>query len=320
MRCLEKAELHAHLNGCIPPSKTKELVKKYGITLPRGFDLDKDLQIKEPVSSLLEYFRPWFIFKLLPLGRDCLREMVDAAIESLAMDNVKYAELRKNPFNICDLNKTSLEVTLEWLIDALCVCSQKYGIDARLIVSLSRYHNDLEKARELICAIKNVNYRSRIVGLDLSGDEDKAINCAMSKFYRAAKEDLGLGITIHAGETGNVNNLCWAITECHADRIGHGLAAAESTELLDKIQSSSVCLEVCLSSSFLTGIVKRESPHPVQTFIDLGIPFVLCSDNPQINNACLSDEYELFLTMTSRDDILEEMYGRQMSFSFKDRG
>jgi hypothetical protein len=51
VRALAKAELHAHLAGCIPPRAAQELLRELQIDLPEGFDLEHDLSIDTPVPS-----------------------------------------------------------------------------------------------------------------------------------------------------------------------------------------------------------------------------------------------------------------------------
>jgi len=49
---LKKADLHVHLNGCVPPNIVASLVEKYEIDLPEGFSKEKlveDLGIIKPV-------------------------------------------------------------------------------------------------------------------------------------------------------------------------------------------------------------------------------------------------------------------------------
>jgi adenosine deaminase len=316
MKTLPKAELHAHLNGCIPPATIRTLIARHGVPVPDGFNLDTDLQVTTPVKTMLDYFKPWFAFKRLPVGKVCLIEMVNAAIQSQARDGVAYAELRNSPFNISEINGVSLEESLEWLVEAVDSSSQTHGIDARIIISFSRYKFDLSRARNLLNAIKTVNASRRIVGLDLSGDEDQAIVGDVAPLFREAKENLGLGITIHAGENGVKENVTWAIEECHADRIGHGLAAASDPKLLDRLKETDACVEVCLTSNLITGKVADLTDHPIHAFLAHGVPFVLCSDNPEVHNVSLSQEYTAFVSATNRQDLIEAMLERQMHYSF----
>lgn len=313
---MEKAELHAHLNGCIPPDKIRELIRKHNVEIPPDFDIDRDLQILEPVSSLLEYFKPWLVLKRLPVGKACLAEMVDAAVGTLAEDSVTYVEFRNSPFNICEINNISIDEALEWLIETLSQSSERYAVKANLVVSLSRYNMDIKKAWQLLNAIKTYKRDGVIVGVDLSGDESSPITSEIAKFYRSAKDDLGLGVTIHAGEMGNLENIRWAIEECDADRLAHALAAAECKRTLDILSKNDICLEISLISNLRTGAVKTLASHPVLSFIAHGVPFVLCSDNPQVHDSSLSEEYALFNKLTSRHDLLESMYSRQRKYCF----
>jgi len=313
---LPKAELHAHFNGCVPPSVVHRLVDKHGVLLPDGYKLPGDLVIQKPVTALMDYFRPWFVFKRLPVGQECLDEMLLASAEALAGDSVSYAELRNSPFNIADINNISLERTLEWIVESAIRASEAHAIDLRLIVSLSRYNFDLERAGQLLSAIAAVSHNQKIVALDLSGNEDDPIPVEVSSLFRRAKEDLGLGITVHAGETGNADNIRWAVEECYADRIGHGLAASTDSKVLELLSSKNVCVEVCLHSNLMTGRLASLDSHPVHSFIEASVPFVLCTDNPQVHGVSLSDEYRLFFNATGRGDLITNMYDTQMEYAF----
>ena len=317
---MQKAELHAHLNGCIPPQKTRDLVRKYSVHIPPGFDITRDLQVLKPVDSLSAYFKPWLILKHLPVGKECLAQMVDAAVETLVEDNVTYVEFRKSPFNICEINNISIDRALGWLSETLHQSSERHGIKANLIVSLSRDEFDSAKSTQLLRALKSCRRDGLVVGVDLSGDESIPIGPEVADFYRSAKDDLGLGVTIHAGETGGLDHIQWAVEECHADRIGHGLAAGACPRMLELLRRRDVCLEVSLISNLRTGIVRTPRAHPVMNFIASGVPFVLTSDNPQVHGSKLSDEYALFSAVTCREDLLSAMFLTQNAYSFADRG
>src|SRR5262249_42965213 len=119
VRKLAKAELHAHLAGCIPTRAVQDLLREFQIELPAGFDLEHDLSIDAPVPSLLDYFKPWLALGKLPQGQACLAKMFCLALCALAMDGVVYAELRHSPFKVVRVNEVSFEVALHWAIEAL---------------------------------------------------------------------------------------------------------------------------------------------------------------------------------------------------------
>ncbi|MFD1735418.1 hypothetical protein ACFSCX_02475 [Bacillus salitolerans] len=316
IREMKKIDLHAHLNGTVSTQIFIELCNKFDIDIPNGFDLNSDLQVLNKVGSLIEYFKPWDIFKKLPIGYECLTVMVKSAFENLKKDNVSYIEFRNSPFYISKINGISLEEALVWLIESIKEQSYLYDINARLILSLTRHELLEVNVNQLLEAIRKVNTDNVIVGVDMSGNEDTKLPYSIEKFFLRAKEDLGLGITIHAGETGNHENVEWAIKNCGAMRIGHGSAAVKSENLLNLIIEKDICLEVCLISNLRTGYVQGIEEHPLKVFLEWDIPFVLCTDNPSVHGASLSDEYTLFLNHFKRADILEKMYERNNKYSF----
>lgn len=314
---LPKSDLHVHLNGAIPTNTAKKLLAPIIGSLPDWFVVDTDLQINSPVNGLQEYFKPWYALKKLPYSQDCLNLMVESALEGLANDNVRYVELRNSPFNISEINDISLDDALHWLIDSIEHASEKIGIDAKLVLSLSRYNLDKNKIIQLHKAIRAVKSNGTLVGVDLSGNEDSPIVPEVHDFFIRAKHEYGLGITIHAGETGKIENILWAIEECEADRISHGLAAANSEELMNQLRERNICLEICLASNFLTRSVPVREKHPIHEFSKHGVPFVLCSDNPCINMATLSENYKLFCEINGDNALLTTMHLQQQKYSFK---
>ncbi len=202
------------------------------------------------------------------------------------------------------------------MAEAAAAAEERLPVQVRLILSVSRYRFDLDMAYSLLDGIKKANGHKYVVGVDLSGDEDTQVPRQTSGFFKKAKDELGLSVTIHAGETGNYENIEWAILECGAARIGHGLAAVNSPKTAELIIDRNVCVEICLTSNFRTGQVQRPEEHPIGRFIDLGIPFVLCSDNPAVHGTTLSDDYHLFHRITGRKDIIDQMLDQQRCYAF----
>ncbi|WP_321912889.1 hypothetical protein [Burkholderia cepacia] len=73
----------------------------------------------------------------------------------------------------------------------------------------------------LLQAYQDLGEPKDVIGLDLAGDEEIAYPTELPSFFREAKDRFGLGITIHAGETGRVENARSAVELFGADRIGH---------------------------------------------------------------------------------------------------
>lgn len=233
----------------------------------------------------------------------------------LKLDNIKFVELRNSPFYIANINHIKLSEAIIWLSNAINKASQKYGIIAGLLVTLTRHEHGYDEACFLLDAIKE-SKSNIIIGMDISGDERVNFDRRVARIYKSAKYEYNLGISIHAGETWNIENVLWTINECEADRIGHGYAASKSKEIMELIREKEICIEVSMISGIRTGNVKSYEEHPVREFIKYNVPFVLCSDNPCIHNCTLSDEYRILNDVEQNEKILSDMYRRQKEYSF----
>jgi adenosine deaminase len=266
---------------------------------------------------LRDYFKPWLALGKLPQGRACLAQMFRLALGALAMDGVVYAELRHSPFKVVRVNEVSFEVALHWAIKALDEAQTAIpGIDPRLILGIDRAQVDLAHIRDALHAFKTLGRPQQIVGLDVAGDEAFPIDNGLAKLLRAATEEFGLGVTIHAGEVGPPEHIRLAIEACGARGIGHGLSAMQSPPLLELLKERDICLELCLRSNVLTSAVSALENHPIFTFIACDIPFVLCTDSPGIHAFSLSQEYVQFYELTGRADVLESMFAHQTRYAF----
>ena len=316
---LPKAELHAHLSGCIPAAVVKDLLQEFDTAEP---PLDPAvLPIAEPVPSLTHYLERWSILNRLPRGPVCLQRIFNSVLAALKADGVVYAELRHSPLRVARLNDIPLETAFLWSLEALeRAKSAVPGIDARFIFGIDRAAPDLAAIRRVFAEYKALGCPDRFVGLDVAGDEAAyPIGDDLARVIRGAAEALGLGVTIHAGETGPPENIRHAIEACSATRIGHGLAAVRSEPILELIQRRNVCVEVCLRSNLLTSAVASLAAHPVLTFIERDIAFTLCTDNPGVHGFTQSQEYHQFYRLTGRADLLEAMFDRQTAHAFAGR-
>lgn len=313
---IPKADLHIHLNGAIPFITIDSLVKDSHIAID-NFNYPDDLFILKPVHNLQSYFKPWDLIRLLPTSKTNLELMIAGCLDKLSKDNVNYVEVRNSIIYVAKLNKIALEEAVDWHIEALEKFSLIYDIDARLIISVRRELDQLNEYYKILEYVKSIK-SDRVVGFDLTGNETNLIHDGISHFFHKVKE-AGFGVTIHAGETWLPENIKYAVEECFADRIGHGLAIENDYDLVTLLIENDICIEVCLTSNLLTSSVKDIKDHPIFFFIRENIPFVLCSDNPTIHNKTLTDEYNLFYQISQNSDIFNWMYEKQNQYAFRKR-
>lgn len=104
--------------------------------------------------------------------------------------------------------------------------------------------------------------------------------------------DAGLGVTVHAGEFSQAN-IRTALSVPGVTRIGHAVHAAYSTSLLNELIEAQVTVECCLTSNIILGSVSSLEDHPIRTFIEVGVPVTLSSDDPLGLGTTIETEYEL---------------------------
>lgn len=205
---------------------------------------------------------------------------------------------------------------LERLIESTGRAAQRYGIRRGLILTVTRGDYGASNLATLLQAYEDIGRPKDIVGLDLAGDEEMPYTAELPAMIREAKDRYGFGITIHAGETGRVENVRAAVELFHADRIGHGTAAGKDPDLMDLLAAEGVCVEVCPISNRLTGAVPRDEAHPLQEFRRRGVPFVICSDNPAIHQRGLADDQAAAMAEGLSICDMQQQYEVAKRFSF----
>ena len=315
IRAVPKGDLHVHLNGLIDYQLVADIIRDEQISLPQHFRLPDDLIQREP-ASLTEYLKIWEILRLLPKRIPHLFQLVDSAFAYLHRDGVVFAELRNSVMYISRNMGFSVETALAVLMEAVEASSEKYGVKAGLLLSIPRGPQAEMHFDTLVKAYKNLHCPKMVVGLDMSGDEDLHMPSDLGKKFLAMKHEYGLGITMHAGETGNPDNIVTAVTEYGAQRIGHGCAAGKSPKVMQLLRERDICVEICPISNRLTNAVPKGMHHPVREFMAHGVPFVIGSDNPQVHHRPLSADYLEFLNETGSTDVIDQMFATQRRYSF----
>ena len=95
-----------------------------------------------------------------------------------------------------------------------------------------------------------------IIGVDLSGPENKSFKIDdVIKMFKMAKT-AGLGITVHTGETPPFEEIDEVIEKIKPMRIGHGVKSVENKKTLDKLAKKNIVLEVCPGSNLATKVTK----------------------------------------------------------------
>jgi aminodeoxyfutalosine deaminase len=272
---MKKAELHVHLEGSIAPDTLMAI--------------DPSLTLEEIESNLTCASFPQFLQGYIWVSKKLEKPEHYALaarhlLESLARQDVTYVEITLSAGVV--LWK---EQDLAAVYDAVWRESQKSSIRTFWILDAIRQFGP-EKGMEV--ARFAVSRRDQgVIAYGIGGDEVRGPAHWFGDVFAYAR-DGGLRLVCHAGETAGPDSV-WGALAIGAERIGHGIAAAQDPRLMAQLRESDVPLEICISSNVCTGAVASLKDHPVRALYDAGVPITIHTDDPAFFRTTLTHEYEL---------------------------
>ena len=103
----------------------------------------------------------------------------------------------------------------------------------------------------------------------------------------------GLLSVPHGGELLGPAAVQACLDELHADRIGHGIAAAQDHDLTKRLAGGGITLEVCPTSNVALGIAADAADVPLTALLDDGVQVALGADDPLLFGQRLTAQYEI---------------------------
>lgn len=338
---LPKSDLHLHLDGSIRLSTLIELAQQERIPLPATTEQElREKVFKDQYRDLGEYLQGFnYTCKVLQTSTALERVAYELVVDNIN-EGVRYIEVRFAPqlhlhkelgmidvlqavdrglatardeFNGRDEVKAGKDIPFEY---GLIVCAMRmfdYGYsdyfnrlldvhqhsDKKLIFSLA--------SQELVRAavLARNKYKIPIVGFDLAGMEKGYPAEDHKDAYELAHRNF-LMKTVHAGEAFGPESIFQAITDLHADRIGHGLhlfnadminsrdiknRQAYINYLAEYIANRRITIEVCLTSNMQTNPEIRDlKDHPFGKMRQAKLSTTFCTDNRTVSRTTVSDE------------------------------
>ena len=341
IEAIPKTDLHLHLDGSVRLDTLIELADEAGIELPsRTVEGLKETIFKEKYENLGEYLKGFFYTGAVMQTSESLERIS----YELALDNinegVRYIEVRfapqlhqsddlgiidvlksvnnglkraKDEFNRKEAISSGSEPPFEYGIISCAMRMFDFGFSA-YFDDLLNVHKYSDKkwifslaSQELVRASVDArdNYEIPVVGFDLAGMEEGYPAVDHKYAYNLAHKSF-LSKTVHAGEAYGPESIFQAITELHADRIGHGLHLFDSdriknADIIDKkdyvndlaqyIADRRVTIEVCLTSNMQTSPeYKTLDDHPFKKMKDARLSVTFCTDNRTVSSTTVSDE------------------------------
>ena len=283
IRLLPKAELHLHLEGAIQAATLLELRHRHGQSgslaevekLYRYSDFDGFLMAFKAVT---EHLRSPEDYELITYG----------LMQQLKEENILHAEIYVS-VGVCLWRNQDFPAIFEGLERGRQRGERDFGISVLWIFDAVR-HFGAEAAQKVFELA--VRYRDRnVIAVGIGGDEQKAKPELFRDSYAYAADN-GLHLTAHAGETAGPESI-WGAINLRAERIGHGLTAAQDPDLVEELVQRQVPIEICITSNVRTGCCKTVSEHPVKQYFDHGLMITVNTDDPAMFGTTLSHEYQL---------------------------
>jgi adenosine deaminase len=289
-----KVELHRHLEGAIRLRTVFELSRAAGVPMPADSpeDLATHALITQPVDSLEVALRSFAIAQHSIMTLDAVRRISREAVEDLAAENVRLAELRFSPHFLCERGDLDWDRALEAIEEGVEQAASDVAVG--LVAIFSRDYG-VESGRATVAFA--LRHRSRLVGFDVAGSE-VGYPPSMYTDVLTPLRGSGLGLTVHYGESGPPSYVREAIEVFGPDRIGHGLATARDPAVRDLVVERGITLEMCPTSNWLTKGVGSVAEHPIRRLLHEGVLVTLNSDDPGLMGIDLTHEWEV-----ARDEI-----------------
>ena len=341
---IPKTDLHLHLDGSLRLSTLIELAKAAKVPLPSETEAGlQELVFKEKYKDLPDYLQGFGLTcAVLQTPENLERVAYELALDNIA-ENVRYIEVRyapqlhvrpgfcveevvasvnrglaraKKEHNSTEAVRSGADIAFHY---GIITCAMRFfnrhmsayyaqlfdvmpHAPAKEVMPLA----SLEMARS--AAVLAHQKGIPVVGFDLAGAEAGFPAIDHKDAYQYAHVHF-LKKTVHAGEAYGPESIFQAITECHADRLGHGtwlFAADKITDpsikdpeyyvrcLVDYVASRRITLEVCPTSNLQTiPAIASVAEHPLRKMLEANLSVSINTDNRLVSRTSVTRELEL---------------------------
>src|SRR5215472_1969181 len=287
---LPKAHLHLHFIGAMRRATLIELADLHGITLPDAFGAEWPPHLRGTDE------RGWFRFQRL---YDCasavlrteadLRRLISEMAQDERAEGSGWLEFQVDPSGYA-ARFGGLTAFVELVLDATADAARSAGIGMGVIIAANRTRHPLD-ARTI--ARLAARYAGRgVTGFGLSSDERRGRPADFAAAFRIASR-AGLLAVPHGGELAGPESVRGCLDELHADRIGHGVAAAAEPALISRLAERQITLEVCPASNVALGVAPTPADVPLIRLLQAGVQVALGADDPLLFGSRLTAQYEL---------------------------
>jgi adenosine deaminase len=284
-------DLHRHLDGNVRLETILDLGRKHNLPLP-AWDVEglrPYVQITDPQPGVMAFIAKFEWMVKVLVDEDACQRIAYENVEDLSLEGLDYAELRFSPWFMSETNGLRPEGVVEAVAAGIEAGRRDFDVNVKLIGILSRTYGPEVAWKELESLLA---HRDAFIALDLAGDEANWPGDIFANHIQRAR-DLGLQITIHAGESAGSESIWQAIRDLGATRIGHAIRAVDDPALMEFMRENRIGIESNLTSNIQTSCVPDYASHPLKTFLESDLLATINTDDPGISGINLAYEYEI---------------------------
>jgi aminodeoxyfutalosine deaminase len=281
-----KIELHVHLEGTVRPATLLEIARRNAYALPA--ETEEELARLYEFRDFGHFIEVWVLTtNALRSEEDFRQVVVDYAAEAAAQGAV-YLEGIFSPSE-----RVHRGVGWDEVFSGYCDGAQEarelHGVEVRLTPDIVRGF-PLEDAEQTVRYASK--YRDRgVVGVGLGGLEAEYPPEPYERAFALAHAQ-GLASVPHAGEVAGPASVRGALERLGADRLRHGIRAAEDPGLLREIADRRIVLDVCPISNLRTRAVSSLDEHPLPQLLAAGARCSISTDDPAMFGTDLVQDYD----------------------------
>jgi adenosine deaminase len=344
---MPKSDLHLHLDGSLRIPTLIEMAKKNNIKMPSYTEEGlRELVFKSHYANLGEYLHGFqYTCAVLRDLENIERVAYELAVDNIK-ENVVYIEPRFAPQLMMDAdNGLTMEAVMTAATKGFDRAKKEYNSTPEVkngdkpefnygIIScamrqfgpkgFSPYYTNFYKmmefsrekevlkegALQMVKAVVKLRDEKNlpIVSIDLAGREDGYPAGIFKEVYDFAHKNF-MHKTVHAGEAYGAESIFQAITECYADRIGHGYYLFDENKVVDPtitdkkkyiqelisfVADKRTTIEVCLTSNLQTNPeIKDIKQHNFKHMLANRMSVTICTDNRLVSDTTVSREFQL---------------------------
>jgi adenosine deaminase len=288
-RAMPKAELHLHLDGSLRVDTALDIAHSRHIDAPPSFAaMRAALVAPEQLADQAALLRAFDLPIQLLQDAEAIERVAEDLVVDKAADNVRYLEIRWAPLLHTHRGLTGRQV-VEAVWRGAHGAAKPRDVHVRLIATLMRSHRP-EANLDFVLDLVQEGLPDGLVGVDLAGLEARFPDPEVHRGALDMARDLGLHVTVHAGEWGGAAQVRRALA-VEPERIAHGPLAIDDPELVAELAARKVWLDLCPTSNVQANIVPTLAAHPFRRLMKAGVRVTLNTDDLTVADVTLSEEY-----------------------------